>query len=119
MISTHSDRNPTKATKYLLNLCRFAAGVSELGDGPETVEVSDLDEIDSHGLTVIEETLFEFTAEESGTYYFAVTDDESDGDDSPSLRTIRRPPRTKEYASERPHPFPTVLDTDRIRLRLA
>jgi parallel beta-helix repeat protein len=50
-------------------------------DDPETVEESDLAEIDSGGLTIVEETLVEFTAEESGTYYFAVTDDENDGDE--------------------------------------
>jgi parallel beta-helix repeat protein len=50
-------------------------------DDPETVEESDLAEIDSGGLTIVEETLVEFTAEESGTYYFAVTDDEDDGDE--------------------------------------
>ena len=50
-------------------------------DDPETVERSDLDGIDSGDLTIIEETLLEFTAEENGTYYFAVTDDENDGDE--------------------------------------
>ena len=50
-------------------------------DDPETVEESDLTGIDSGGLTITEETLVEFTAEESGTYYFAVTDDENDGDE--------------------------------------
>jgi hypothetical protein len=50
-------------------------------DDPETVEASDLTEIDSQGLTITEETLVEFTADESGTYYFGVTDDENDGDE--------------------------------------
>jgi parallel beta-helix repeat protein len=50
-------------------------------DDPETVERSDLTEIDSQGLTITEQTLVEFTAEENGTYYFAVTDDENDGDE--------------------------------------
>jgi hypothetical protein len=47
----------------------------------EDVDGSDLDGIDSGGLTITEETLVEFTAEEDGTYYFAVTDDETDGDE--------------------------------------
>ena len=45
------------------------------------VDESDLDEIDSGGLTITEETLVEFTADEDGTYYFAVTEDENDGDE--------------------------------------